>query len=177
MTLPFHTIGHSDRSLDAFLDLLDAAGIGLVADVRKLPGSRAWPWFDGPALAPVLAARGIGYRHFPDLGGRRARVAGIDPAVNALWTSRSFHNYADHALGPAFRTALAALIAEGQVRRCAVMCAEAVWWRCHRRIIADHLIAAGLPVFHILGPGLPQPAQLTEGAVLRDGTVTYPAGL
>jgi len=173
--MPFHTIGHSDRSLDAFLALLDEVDIGLVADVRKLPGSRAHPQFDGPALATALEGRGIGYEHFPDLGGRRSRVAGVDPSVNALWINPSFHNYADHALGKPFHAALSRLIAEGETRRCAVMCAEAVWWRCHRRIIADYLLSAGRTVIHILGPTRTEPARLTEGAVLRDGAVAYPA--
>ncbi len=178
MTLPFHTIGHSDRSLDDFLALLDEAGIGLVADVRRLPGSRAHPQFDGPALEQVLASRGIAYRHFPDLGGRRGRAAGVDPAVNAFWINTSFHNYADHALGQPFHAALALLLAEGAATRTAVMCAEAVWWRCHRRIIADYLIAAGCSVIHIMGPDRTEPARLTEGAVPRgDGSLAYPAAL
>ncbi len=100
----------------------------------------------------------------------------VAPAVNGFWENDSFHNYADYALGEDFRAGLARLRALGHARRCAIMCAEAVWWRCHRRIIADYLIAAGETVLHIMGPGKIEPAHMTEGAH-RDaaGRLTYPA--
>jgi uncharacterized protein (DUF488 family) len=100
----------------------------------------------------------------------------VPPETNALWREQSFHNYADYALGAEFQTGLVELRALGHDRRCAVMCAEAVWWRCHRRIITDHLLAAGEDVFHILGPGHVDPARLTPGAKIgANGSVTYPA--
>ncbi|MTH36402.1 DUF488 family protein [Paracoccus limosus] len=171
------TIGHSDRSIGAFIALLVENRVGHVADVRKLPGSRAQPQFDGPALAAALAGAGIGYGHLPALGGLRGRAPQVAPAVDGFWQNRSFHNYADYALSPAFRAGLQELLAEGQAQICAIMCAEAVWWRCHRRIIADYLIAGGHEVFHIMGPGRVEPARLTPGAQPQpDGRVLYPAG-
>jgi uncharacterized protein (DUF488 family) len=176
VTLPFFTIGHSNRSLEEFAALLAAAEIGLVADVRKMPMSRANPQFNRDRLTEALAATGIGYEHMAALGGLRGRARSQAPGLNGLWTNASFHNYADHALSAEFRAGLAHLRDAGRDRRCAVMCSEAVWWRCHRRIVADHLIAAGETVFHILGQGRLEPARLTPGAVVEaGGTVVYPA--
>jgi uncharacterized protein (DUF488 family) len=174
--LPFFTVGHSNHSIDAFVDLLRGADIGLVADVRKMPMSRANPQFNGDALAAALAAVQIAYEHIAALGGLRGKAAVVPPDVNGLWTNRSFHNYADYALSESFQQGFADLLDMGATRRCAVMCAEAVWWRCHRRLIADYLIARGRTVFHIMGPGRLEPARLTPGAVVRDdGMVVYPA--
>ena len=111
----------------------------------------------------------------PSSAGLRGRQSKIEPQVNGFWDNASFHNYADYALSPVFAAGLARLRQLGHAQRCAIMCAEAVWWRCHRRIIADYLIAAGESVFHILGPHHTEPAKLTEGAQVRaDGTVVYP---
>ncbi len=176
MALPFFTIGHSNRSLADFVDLLEAAGVGFVADVRTVPRSRANPQFNRDSLPGSLAAVGLGYEHMAALGGLRGKAA-TPPEVNGLWLNQSFHNYADYALTAPFAVGLDALIACGRERRTAVMCAEAVWWRCHRRIVADHLIARGETVFHILDEGGPEAARLTPGAVIRpDGTVVYPPG-
>jgi uncharacterized protein (DUF488 family) len=173
---PFFTIGHSDRTLDEFLDLLESTRIELVVDVRKLPGSRRYPQFDGGVLADALGTAGIGYRHHPALGGRRPVSPDVAPDVNGLWTNRSFHNFADYALSDEFRDGLSRLREWGGERRSAVMCSEAVWWRCHRRIIADHLLAHGEDVVHVIGAGRPQPASLTPGALVGDdGSVVYPA--
>lgn len=170
------TIGHSNRDPGEFIAMLRAAGIGLLVDVRAFPASRHNPAYNAGRLAPELAAASIGYRHCRALGGRRGRQAGVDPRVNALWRVVSFHNYADYALGESFTAALA------ELRRCAaeqpvaLMCAEALWWRCHRRIIADHLLLAGCQVTHLMAPGHSEPARLTPGAC-RDGQgrVVYPA--
>ena len=176
MSRPFFTIGHSDRSLPAFEALLQEAGVRQVVDIRRLPGSRAHPQFDSEPLRDALAADGIGYDHAAALGGRRRHDRDVPEAVNALWRNRSFHNYADYALSGAFAAALDALVVAGQARTSAVMCAEAVWWRCHRRIVADYLLARGEQVFHILSAGRIEPARMTEGAVPRpDGKVVYPA--
>jgi hypothetical protein len=114
--------------------------------------------------------------HVAELGRRRARTLDIAPDVNAFWVNQSFHNYADYAMGGGFRTGLAGLRNSGRGRRCAVMCAEAVWWRCHRRIIADYLLVASERVFHILGLDFVTPASLTKGATPQpDGALTYPA--
>lgn len=171
-----YTVGHSDRSIDDFLAVLDSAGVTAVVDVRKLPGSRRYPHFDADRLAESLAAHGIGFRRAEELGGRRPVSREVPDNVNGLWRNRSFHNYADHALGPAFQEGLTRLVAESDGEDVAVMCSEAVWWRCHRRLIADHALARGHAVAHLMGPGRTVPATLTPGAITAGGVVTYPAG-
>lgn len=171
----FFTIGHSTRSLEEFLGLLSEADVQLVADVRKLPRSRANPQFDQDTFGPALAAHRIGYEYLAALGGRRGRQRDVPPAVNGFWRNGSFHNYADYAMSESFHTGLVRLREIGQERTCAIMCAEAVWWRCHRRIIADYLLAAHEPVFHILGPRHIVPAQMTPAArPAAAGALTYP---
>ncbi len=173
---PFFTIGHSNRSIADFLALLGEAGVEVVVDIRKMPMSRAHPHFNGAALSGALAGAGIGYEHEAALGGLRGRAEALPAAVNGSWTDRSFHNYADYALSQPFRLGLERLLALGRERRAAIMCSEAVWWRCHRRIVADYLIAGGKTVFHIMGPGRIERARLTQGALVQpDGTVLYPA--
>ena len=173
---PFFTIGHSNRPLEVFIDLLRGPGVECVVDIRKMPRSRANPQFNQDTLAAALAMQGIDYAYLAELGGFRGTHSGIAPQVNALWRNASFHRYADYALSPAFRDGMARLLERGLRQRCAIMCAEAVWWRCHRRIVTDYLLAAGCEVFHILGEGRIEPARLTAGAVLEpDGTLTYPA--
>ena len=175
MDIPFFTIGHSNRTIETFVALLRGAEVTLVADIRKLPGSRAHPQFDGPALADALAPHQIGYEHIPALGGLRGRTPDVTPETNALWTNRSFHNYADYALTEPFRAGLAHLLERGHQHRCAIMCSEAVWWRCHRRIVADYLLASGEKVLHIMGEGRLEPARLTPGALVGpDHSVYYP---
>ena len=176
MSEPFFTIGHSTRTLDEFLGLLHASGIVRVVDVRKLPGSTRYPQFDQDALAASLEASGIGYEHAKDLTGRRPVSRDVPFEVNAWWENRSFHNYADHAQSQEFSRTLDHLRERGRAERTAFLCSEAVWWRCHRRIIADHLLARGETVHHILGPDHVDPAQLSRGAVVGpDRGVTYPA--
>ena len=175
MTYPFFTVGHSNRSLEAFTGLLTSADIELLADVRKMPMSRANPQFNGDTLSPALEGFGIRYEHIAALGGLRGKARSLPPDVNGFWTNGSFHNYADYALSEEFHRGFEHLRREGHRRRCAIMCSEAVWWRCHRRIIADYLIASGETVFHIMGEGRIEPAVLTAGAVVQpDGSVTYP---
>lgn len=161
---PVFTIGHSDRSTEEFVDLLRASQVRLVVDVRKIPRSRSNPHFAQDALPDALASNQIAYEHAAELGGRRGRAPTPEPSPNGLWENRSFRNYADYALTEPFRIGLDRLRALARERRCAIMCAEAVWWRCHRRIIADYLLAGGAEVLHILGPGQVRPAQLTPGA-------------
>lgn len=175
LPLPFFTIGHSNRSAEAFVGLLQSAEIGVVADIRKMPRSRANPQFDGDTLAQTLAGFQIGYEPVAALGGLRGKAQALPVSLNGFWENRSFHNYADYALTAAFHAGLERLIEIGRARRCAMMCAEAVWWRCHRRIVADHLLARGETVLHLMGQGRIEPAQLTAGAVIRpDATVVYP---
>lgn len=176
MANPFYTIGHSTRSLDEFIELLQSADVTLVIDVRTVPRSRTNPHYNADVLPPALLKAQIGYERIAALGGLRSRQREVPADVNGFWENESFHNYADYAMGGQFREGLARLRELGRVQRCAVMCAEAVWWRCHRRIIADYLLAAGETVLHIMGPGHTPPARLTDGAKQSSpGVLTYPA--
>lgn len=176
MSEPFFTVGHSNRILADFIELLRGCDVRVVVDVRKQPGSARYPQFDRDALEAELGGRGIGYRRPEGLAGRRPVSRDVPFAVNAWWENRSFHNYADHALSDDFQRALAELREWGRRQRAVVMCSEAVWWRCHRRIIADHLLAHGEDVRHIIGTEPAEEARLSEGAVVGPGhVVTYPA--
>jgi uncharacterized protein (DUF488 family) len=176
MALPFFTIGHSTRPVSEFVDLLESQQVRLVVDVRTIPRSRANPQYNGDVLAEALAQYQVRYERIAALGGLRGRKHDISPSVNAFWQNQSFHNYADYALSEEFRAGLARLRVLGHERRSAIMCAEAVWWRCHRRIIADYLLAAGETVFHILGQDRIEPAHLTGAArPAPDMSLTYPA--
>jgi uncharacterized protein (DUF488 family) len=175
--VPVFTIGHSTRTLAEFVDLLRQVDVTLLVDVRSIPRSRTTPQFNEDALPAPLADAGIAYRHLSALGGRRHREKNAAPSHNGYWRVTAFRNYADYAESEAFGTGLATLRELASAERCAIMCAEAVWWRCHRRIIADYLLSGGVRVEHILGPGQVVPATLTPGAkVLADGTLQYPAG-
>ena len=176
MNFPVFTIGHSTRLLAEFVNLLKQADVTLVADVRTVPRSRANPQYNRETLPLSLSELHIAYDHLATLGGLRGREQGIPPAVNAFWDNASFHNYADYAMTASFRSGLDALRRMAHAQRCAIMCAEAVWWRCHRRIIADYLLHEGETVFHILGKGRLEPARLTESARPGpNGTLVYPA--
>lgn len=171
----FFTIGHSTRTLDEFIELLRGSGVQMVADVRSIPRSRRHPQFNLDLLPAELALRQIGHVHLPALGGRRPRQMAPADSPNGYWRVVSFLNYADYAMGADFAAALAELRTLGTARPTAIMCAEAVWWRCHRRIITDYLLARGETVLHILGPGQVHPAQLTPSVVVRpDGRLVYP---
>ena len=172
----FYTIGHSTRSLEEFASLLEPIAVATLADVRTVPRSRTNPQFNSDALSRELEVLRIAYRHVRELGGLRGRQRDIPPATNAYWENASFHNYADYAMSDAFRAGLATLRAFAQGGPCAIMCAEAVWWRCHRRIIADYLLHEGATVFHVLTPGRIEPAHLPEAARPGPhGTLVYPA--
>jgi uncharacterized protein (DUF488 family) len=175
MPNPFFTIGHSTRSIDEFAALLTSADVKLVVDVRTVPRSRTNPQFNRETLPASLAGHGIAYEHFAALGGLRKKQPGVPADANAFWKNASFHNYADYALSEEFRSGVENLRALGHAMRSTVMCAESLWWRCHRRIIADYLIAAAEEVFHILGAGHMEPARLTpEARVEPDGRLIYP---
>jgi uncharacterized protein (DUF488 family) len=168
------TIGHSTRTADAFVALLREHGVRALADVRRFPGSRRHPHFGREALAERLAAEGIAYHHVGALGGRR------DPrpdSANTGWRNAAFRAYADYMATDEFAAAVAALIAVADDRPTAVMCAEAVPWRCHRNLLADALVARGHDVVHILAEGSTRPHTLNPLARVRpdDGTLVYPA--
>jgi uncharacterized protein (DUF488 family) len=174
--LPFFTIGHSNRSIEAFVELLREARVELLVDIRKIPMSRANPQFNKDRLPESMAAVQISYEHIAALGGLRGQTKALPRDLNGFWTNQSFHNYADYALSAEFHAGFERLLAHGRERRSTIMCSEAVWWRCHRRIVADYLIASGESVFHIMGLNHIDPARLTPGAVVQpDGTVLYPA--
>ncbi|HYD14407.1 MAG TPA: DUF488 domain-containing protein [Allosphingosinicella sp.] len=174
MALPFFTVGHSTRPIPEFVDLLRAGQVELVIDIRTVPRSRTNPQFNADGLPETLAPYQIAHGRIDALGGLRGRSRDVPPETNGWWQNRSFHNYADHALSPEFRSGLQELVRLGRRRRTAMMCAEAVWWRCHRRIVADHLLAAGETVYHLLDSDRVEPARLSAGASVGDGVVTYP---
>lgn len=177
MTGAFATIGHSNRTPETVIDMLREARIRLLVDVRSFPKSRSNPGFNDDSFPEVLAKHQILYRHMPALGGRRPRQPGIDDQVNAFWRVRSFQNYADYALGQEFQEAFATLVALGREQPLAMMCSEAVWWRCHRRIITDYLLLHGHEVRHLMAPGRIEAAKPTEAAHrCPDGRVVYPPG-
>ncbi len=171
-----YTIGHSTRTIADFLILLTDAGITTITDVRAIPRSRTNPQFNIEVLPGSLAGFGIGYRHIAALGGRRHRPHGAAPSPNAFWRNQSFRNYADYAMTDGFAAGMRELQEASIPGRCAVMCSEAVWWRCHRRIIADYLMAEGRTVLHILGARSTQVASPTPGLRrMPDGSLLYPA--
>jgi uncharacterized protein (DUF488 family) len=171
----FFTIGHSTRPIESFVALLQEAGARLVVDVRSVPRSHTNPQYNRETLPASLAPFQVGYEAIGELGGLRGRQRAVAPAVNGFWEHDSFHNYADYAMGEEFRSGFERLRELGRAKTCAIMCAEAVWWRCHRRIIADYLLAAGDPVYHILGPRHIESAVMTSAARrMPDGTLAYP---
>ncbi|MGI8496861.1 MAG: DUF488 domain-containing protein [Gemmatimonadaceae bacterium] len=168
--MSIYTVGHSTRPIDNFLALLARDGVRQIADVRLLPGSRRHPQYDRESLAAALLAQGIGYVHCPSLGGRRKPRADSE---NNGWRNASFRGYADHMETDEFRSALDDLRALARRTSTAVMCAEAVPWRCHRTLVADALIVLGEDVRHILDGGT-RSATLTSFAKIDGGRLRYP---
>ena len=168
-----YSIGHSNRSLGDFLALLQANGIRALADIRQFTRSRANPQFNADTFATALADDGIVYEHIVSLGGRRSSK--LENSPNGFWEHPAFSAYADYALTDAFESGFARLREIAGEKRTAMMCAEAVWWRCHRRIVSDYLLVRRDNVMHIVSDAEPKPATLTPGAVVReDGKVVYP---
>ncbi len=167
------TIGHSTRPLEEFLDLLEQRGCRTVIDVRSLPRSRRYPQFNREALAAALAARGISYRHCAPLGGLRHPS---DPfvSVNRGLRNERFRAYADHMQTSEFADAVTRLVALAGVERCAVICAEALPWRCHRSLLSDALVARGCRVLHVIDRNRTDEHRLRKEAVVMDGAVSYP---
>lgn len=171
---PIYTVGHSTRSVEDFVDLLRVGEVRTLVDVRSIPRSRTNPQYNLDTLPDTLVSWQIGYAIIPELGGRRGRQKQVAADVNGFWINQSFHNYADYAMSQAFHRGLDRLMALGGEARCAIMCAEAVWWRCHRRIIADYLLARGWTVLHLMDEGRVEAAKMTPAAVQRDGVLVYP---
>ena len=174
-SLPVYTIGHSTRSIAAFVELLRVGRVELVVDIRSIARSRTNPHYNLDRLPAALAEYQIGHTQIPQLGGLRKKSATIPPEVNGYWINRSFHNYADYALSGDFRTGLDRLLELAGGRRSAIMCAEAVWWRCHRRIVADYLLHEGREVFHLMDRSRADPARMNEAARVGAGGLVYPA--
>jgi uncharacterized protein (DUF488 family) len=169
--LVLYTVGHSTRSAAEFVAILAAHQVRQLADVRTVPRSRRHPQFEREALAAHLAAHGIGYRHVPRLGGlRRPRR----DSTNTAWRTPGFRGYADYMQTPDFEAGVAELLAYAATGQTVVMCAEALWWRCHRALLADALVARGVAVWHILSPTERQPHRLTPFARVESGRVSYP---
>jgi len=176
------TIGHSTRNVDDFISLLEGNGIKLLADVRSLPGSKRYPQFNKEALTESLSARGIRYEHFPELGGRRKPKA---DSRNTAWRNASFRGYADYMETEQFHKRIERLLAlvrhgtnpsERRTREAgptAIMCAEAVWWRCHRALISDYLKARDIEVMHILDANKVEPHPFTSAARIVNSGLSY----
>jgi uncharacterized protein (DUF488 family) len=172
--LKIFTIGHSNRSLEDFLSLLKQFGVRVVADIRRYPSSRKFPHFNREILRKSLGAEGIRYLWFENLGGRRHKAIDKD-SPNVGLESPGFRNYADHMLTEDFRAAVRELLFVTGEYPTSIMCAERFYWKCHRRLLSDYLVAQGLTVEHILDDGKLQPHGLTEGAVVtKEATVVYP---
>lgn len=173
-TKAIYTIGHSTRSIDEFVDLLRCGSVRRVVDVRSIPRSRTNPQYNFDVLPETLSFWQIGYTLIPELGGRRNRQKMVEPDVNGFWNNQSFHNYADYAMSAAFRAGLDQLLTLSAETPCAIMCSEAVWWRCHRRIIADYLLVEGQAVYHLMGRDRVDLAKRTPGLMVDGGILTYP---
>jgi uncharacterized protein (DUF488 family) len=173
------TLGHSTRTVEELLEILRAFEIATLVDVRRFPRSATHPQFDGERLRRELRRVGVDYVHLAALGGRRrSKDAPSAAATHRFdgWEVEAFRAYAAYATTPAFRDALEDLVTRARRSRTAIMCAEAAWWRCHRRIIADYLMAEGLRVCHVLGPKRVDAASPTPFARREpDGSLSYPA--
>jgi len=166
-----YTIGHSTRTAEAFVDLLRVHAVAQIADIRTLPHSRRHPHFSKEVLESYLERQGIGYRHFPALGGLRKPKPG---SRNTALQNPGFRGYADYMATAAFTEGVERLLEFTSAGATAVMCAESVWWRCHRRLLSDALMARGHAVRHILSAGPSKPHELSEFARVEGGVVTYP---
>ena len=165
------TIGHSIREIDDFISILEAQRIKLIVDVRLLPGSKRYPQFNQDALAKSLSENGISYEHFPELGGRRKPKP---DSRNSAWRNESFRGYADHMETEEFSKGIDRLIDLAEkIGPTAIMCAEAVWWRCHRALISDFLKARGIEVVHIMDAKKTEPHPFTSVARIVNGQLTY----
>jgi len=171
--MTIYTLGHSNRSLDELLEIMSAWKVELLVDVRSLPGSRKFPQFNSESLATVLGDKGIEYLHLKRLGGLRKKQA--VESVNRAWESAAFRNYADYMQTEEFQAGLSELVDLAERTQTAIMCAEAVPWRCHRQLISDALVGLRhIDVFHILSTTKGQEHKLTGFARIEDGRVIYP---
>ncbi len=175
VSLPVYSIGHSTRTIPEFVDLLRVGSVEMVVDVRSIPRSRTNPHYNLDALPGELARWQIGHVQIPELGGRRIKSKNIPPEINGFWTNQSFHNYADYALTDEFSVGLSQLDELSRERRCAIMCSEAVWWRCHRWLITDYLLHEGRQIFHLMGVARADVATINPAARADGPSLVYPA--
>jgi uncharacterized protein (DUF488 family) len=164
------TIGHSTHSIDEFIDMLQAFSVKTLADVRSFPGSRRYPHFNKERMRTALAGAGIEYQHFPELGGRRRAKP---DSTNMAWRNETFRGYADYMESEEFRAGIERLLDLGGAERTAIMCAEAVWWRCHRSLISDYLKAQDVEVNHIMTARKSEPHPFTTAARIVKGKLSY----
>jgi uncharacterized protein (DUF488 family) len=174
MNLQLFTIGHSTHFLERFLALLAQHGIEALADIRRFPGSRKHPQFNQDDLASALEKAGIEYFWLQALGGRRGKRRNGSATVNLGLQNAGFRNYADYMLTQEFQVGVTKLLEVARRKRTAMMCAEGLFWRCHRRLVSDFLVANGVAVEHIMPSGELRPHEPTNGAVIESGRVTYP---
>jgi uncharacterized protein (DUF488 family) len=164
------TVGHSTRSAEEFKQLLISHSISTLVDVRTFPWSRRYPHFNKPELSRLLESEGIQYQHNPKLGGRRRPSSA---SKNTAWQNASFRAYADHMESDEFKEGIESLLGVAAAGNTTVMCAEALWWRCHRSLIADYLKATGIEVLHIMGEKKVEPHPYTSAARIVDGELSY----
>ncbi len=168
--LVLYTVGHSNRGADEFVELLKGNGIEVLADIRKLPGSNKYPHFNRDELAASLARAGIRYVYLKELGGRRRQNKDSE---NTVWKNRSFRAYADHMETEEFREGVETLLGYAKDGRVAMMCSEAVWWRCHRALVADYLKSVGVTVYHILSKTTNKLHPYTSAAKVTGNKLSY----
>lgn len=168
------TVGHSTKPINVFVQMLQSFDVDAVVDIRTVPRSRTNPQYNLDVLPELLAKSEILHYQIESLGGLRKKSKNVPDDINAFWENRSFHNYADYAFSDEFEDGLHQLLKLSDTKRCAIMCAEAVWWRCHRRIVADYLLNRGAEVFHIMDIGKSTKAVPTPSAELVGSKLTYP---
>jgi uncharacterized protein (DUF488 family) len=174
MSKAIFTVGHSTRPINVFVQTLQSFDVNAVVDIRTVPRSRTNPQYNLDVLPAHLAQSGISHYQIAELGGLRKKSKTVPEEVNAFWDNRSFHNYADYARSDEFEAGIGRLLELSETKRCAIMCSEAVWWRCHRRIVADYLLNQGVEVFHIMGIGKSSKAVLTPSAEAVGIKLSYP---
>ena len=175
-SITIYTIGHSTLLFDEFVGRLKSFRVAILADIRSLPGSKRWPQFNREAMEEHLPNRGVEYVWLQALGGRRSRGLGKS-SPNMAWEKLSFRNYADYMLTPDFAAGIDALLSIARRGTTAIMCAEALYWRCHRRLVSDYLVSHGVAVEHIMSARASRPHALTPAArAQKDGSLVYPPG-
>lgn len=172
-----YTIGHSTKTFEQFVKMIKDFGVESIVDIRTVPRSRTNPKYNIDTLPNLLTECGVSHYRIAQLGGLRKKSNTVPVEVNSFWENRSFHNYADYALSAQFEIGLNQLLVICETKCCAIMCAEAVWWRCHRRIVADYLLTRDVEVAHIMGQNKMNKAVLNPAAVIREGKLNYPASV